>query len=232
MSMFPNAGAGGAMFGQVKERLQGAGGLGEMLPGLLGAGALGGIAGVLLSGKGMKDVAEGALKVGGGVAAGALAWNLYKKWSARRGSADNAAAPGAAVSTQPAVTAGPEPDGTLFIEALIFAARADGHIDDVEQTRINSLVAEMYPGRGVDAIIYSLLNRPIDPKALAAKVKSREEGQAVYKLSCLVMDVDHFMERAYLNALAECLDIEQAARELLERETDAARCELLASANK
>lgn len=250
MNTFFN-GSPGSVLGSVKEQLQGvmsgkAGnkgdGLGGVAPGLLGAGALGGIAGALLSGKSIKKMATGALAVGGGVAAGALVWNLYKQWSSGRGDATPVAGQGipAAVPSAPAIASsgalsgassgapygasgGAEPDGMLFLEAMVFAARADGHIDAREQARINSMVEEMMPGQGAKDAIESLLNRPIDPKALAGRVRSPQEAHAVYTLSCFMLDVDHFMERAYLDMLAQSLNIDQAARELLELDADAAK---------
>ncbi|SBV91282.1 conserved hypothetical protein [uncultured delta proteobacterium] len=242
MNTFLN-GSSSSILSSVKEQLQGAiggnsgnngGGLAGMAPGLLGAGALGGIAGALLSGKSMKKMATGALAVGGGVAAGALAWNLYKQWSSGRGDATPVAGQGipAAVPPAPAIASsgalsgtpgGAEPDGMLFLEAMIFAARADGHIDAREQARINSMVEEMMPGQGAKEAVESFLNRPIDPRTLAGRVHSPQEAHAVYKLSCLMLDVDHFMERAYLDMLAQNLNIDQVTREMLELDADAAR---------
>ena len=47
--------------------------------GLLGSAALGGLLGALFTGKSAQKIAKGALVVGGTAAAGALAWNFYKK---------------------------------------------------------------------------------------------------------------------------------------------------------
>ena len=289
MSVFSGGTLPGGLLGQVRDQVQGALGnaakgggaggmdLGGMLPGLLGAGALGGIAGVLLSGKSMKKMAKGALTVGGGVAAGALVWNLYRKWSGAR---ENAAPvensgrtgggypgqagpgagsgagfgggtlagggsgyPGAGPQGAPATSRVPqagahapqslsaapaegEPDPMLFLEAMVAAARADGVIDENEQARIRAVVEDMCPGRGADAVIAPLLNRPIDPAGLAARVRSRDEAFAVYKLSCLMLEVDHFMERAYLDALAQNLGIGAVTRTQLESEAEEARLEL------
>lgn len=244
MSMFSNTGTAAAMIGSVRERLQetfntrpdSAGNLGSMLPGLLGAGALGGIAGALLTGKSMKKVAKGALTVGGGAAAGVLLWNIYKNWTSkpqpeagRRAAAWHATGP-EAFETFPAASPAVEPDGMLFLEAMVSAARVDGHIDAEEQRRIKAMVAQLYPGRNMDSIVQPLLSRPIDPAALAARVANPDEGRAVYMLSCLILDVDHFMERAYLDELAQCLDIDRAGQRQLEREVNAAEETLAAGA--
>lgn len=206
--------------------------VGSMLPGLLGAGAVGGIAGALLSGKRMKKMAGTALTVGGGVAAGALVWNLYQKWAAgRNAAAEEPQQPAASSFTTalPQANAVVEPDSMIFLEAIFLAARADGHIDEQEQSRIQSLVKEMFPGQDMSALIETLLNRPIDPAALVRKVRSPQEGQALYRLSCFMVDVDHFMERAYLDTLAQNLKIEQSIQKELELEADTARRDMEAA---
>ena len=207
---------------------------GSMLPGLLGAGALGGIAGALLSGKSMKKAAKGALTVGGGAAAGALLWTAYKAWTSgprpeagQRAAAWHASGP-EVFETSPAVSAAAEPDGMLFLEAMVSAARADGHIDEEEPRRLRAMVAPLYPGRNMDSIVRPLLSRPIDPADLAARVGGPDEGRAVYMLSCLVLDVDHFMEPAYLDELAQCLGIDRTTQKQFEREAEAAEETLFA----
>ena len=48
---------------------------------------------------------------------------------------------------------------------------------------------------------------PLDPARIAQGVRTPEEALELYALSCAVIDVDHFMERGYLDALAEALRI-------------------------
>ena len=233
MSMFSPTGAGYSIPASVKKVLQDVlpgtasgspGGIGAALPGLLGAGVLGGIAGALLSGKGMKKIATGALTVGGGVAAGTLAWSLYRKWSAGR---EAAATPAVSQTGQAAAPAATEDDGMVFLEAMVFAARADGHMDAQERARIAAFIEKSYPGQGVDIQVETLLNGPMDLNTLAARIRTRQEAQAVYTLSCFVLDIDHFMERAYLDALAESLGLDRIMRESLEQEAEAAKRELM-----
>lgn len=206
--------------------------------GLLGAGALGGLLGTLMSGKTAKTVAKGALVVGGTAAVGALAWNFYQKWAQ-----NNAAAQGAqASSAAPAMPeAQPAPSGwsaklnpeaaapmaalppadakaLLLLEAMIFAARADGHIDQTEQQHIHNAVASMFPSKDMTSLIDGLLTKPLDPAALAAQVQSPDEAHDLYRLSCMIVDVDHFMERSYLDGLAAALSISPEQKFQLEQE--------------
>ncbi|MDE5879149.1 MAG: DUF533 domain-containing protein, partial [Desulfovibrio sp.] len=48
----------------------------------------------------------------------------------------------------------------------------------------------------------------------------------VYRLSCSVIDIDHFMERGYLDALAQSLGISNSRKGQLEAEASQARAAL------
>lgn len=191
----------------------GAGGIG----GLLGSAALGGLLGALFTGKKTKKLAQGALMVGGTAAAGALAWNFYKKWAQSSETGNAAAAPAPQAALAPA-----EDTALLLLEAMVFAARADGHIDEEEKARIQSTAASLFPGQSVPQLLEALMNAPIDPSDLAARVRDPEEGRDLYRLSCAVVDVDNFMERSYLDGLAQALGISAEERGRLEKEAQAA----------
>lgn len=220
--------------------------------GMLGAGAVGGLLGALL-GKGGRDLAGTALTLGGTAVAGTLAWNFYKKWAAQNGNGQTASpaghdpAPAAPdkwgtppASSAPAgwnfgVASRPAPaassaaqsadDGTaeLLLEAMVFAARADGHVDDTERGRINDAVRHMFPDQDVASMLDPLMERPIDPRALAGRVQSPEQARDLYRLSCAIIDTDQFMERSYLNGLAEALGIGADERERIEAEVAQAK---------
>ena len=62
------------------------------------------------------------------------------------------------------------------------------------------------------------IEQPLDPQRLAQSVKNEEEALELYFLSCAAIDIDHFMERSYLNALGDALKIPQDVREGIERD--------------
>lgn len=95
----------------------------------------------------------------------------------------------------------------LLIMALVFAAKSDGHIDATEQQRIKENVHELQLGAEAETWIQDAINQPLDPALLANGVKNEEEALEVYFLSCAVIDIDHFMEKSYLNALSQGLKI-------------------------
>lgn len=206
----------------------GADSLKQGLGGLLGAGALGGLLGVLVSGKTAKKVAKNALVLGGSAAVGALAWQYYQKWSQQKSDSTN---DGQSTSPQPApaapsAPAQPPQPALVLIEAMVFAARADGHIDEVERNRIYDTLAQMLPGQEPSLVIGDLLHKPLDPGSIAAKVTCLEEGYDIYKLSCLIVDVDHFMERSYLDGLAASLKLPPEVKFNLEQEAQALKQQL------
>lgn len=78
-----------------------------------------------------------------------------------------------------------------------------GTLTDTEKARIQSTAASLFPGQSVPQLLEALMNAPIDPGDLAARVRDPEEGRDLYRLSCAVVDVDNFMERSYLDGLAQ-----------------------------
>ncbi|MBZ7673647.1 tellurite resistance TerB family protein [Klebsiella grimontii] len=190
---------------------------------LLLPGALGGLAGLLVASKSSRKLlakyGTGALLVGGGAVAGSVLWNKYQqkmRASAQPASAD--VVPAQAPSPAPAEL---DARSERLIMALVFAAKSDGHIDDRERANIE----EQLRAANVDVqgrvLIDRALAQPLDPQSLAHGISSEQEALEVYYISCAVIDIDHFMERSYLNALGEALKLPQDVREEIERDIQA-----------
>lgn len=180
---------------------------------LLVPGALGGLAGLLLANKSSRKLltkyGTGALLVGGGAVAGSVLWNKYKD-RIRQTHQDE---PQFGQQQSPI-----DVRSRRLIMALVFAAKSDGHIDDKERQAIEQQLRDAGiegPGR---TLIQEAIDQPLDPKRLAADVKNEEEALELYFLSCAAIDVDHFMERSYLNALGDELKIPQDVREGIEQD--------------
>ncbi len=205
------------------------GGLGNV-GGLLGSAAIGGVLGALFSGKKTKKLAKNAILVGGTAAAGALAWKFYQKWSQGNAAQSNQFGdqPQTTLQSAPAAAPAPQsdvadPTALILLEAMVFAARADGHIDDEEKAYIHNAVDSLFPNQEMTAILDGFLTKPVDPMSLATKVKTPEEAQDLYRLSCAAINVDSFMERSYLDGLAKALNIEENQKNSLELEALAVR---------
>lgn len=75
----------------------------------------------------------------------------------------------------------------------------------------------MWKSKGV-CLSRKLLSSPLDPQRLAQGVRNEEEALEIYFLSCAAIDIDHFMERSYLNALGDALKIPQEVRDGIEQD--------------
>ncbi|MEH0884763.1 tellurite resistance TerB family protein [Enterobacter sp. UNJFSC 003] len=180
---------------------------------LLVPGALGGLAGLLVANKSSRKLlakyGTGALLAGGGAIAGTVLWNKYKD-KIRTAHQDE---------PQFGQHASPMDLRTeRLILALVFAAKSDGHIDDKERAAIEQQLSEAGVEEQGRSLVAQAIEQPLDPQRLAQSVKNEEEALELYFLSCAAIDVDHFMERSYLNALGDALKIPQEVREGIEQD--------------
>lgn len=186
---------------------------GQGLNKLLVPGALGGLAGLLVANKSSRKLlakyGTGALLVGGGAVAGTVLWNKYK--DRIRDTHQDEPQFGQQQSPLDVRT-------ERLILALVFAAKSDGHIDEQEQAAIESQLREAGIETQGRELVAKALEQPLDPARLAQGVKNEEEALELYFLSCAVIDIDHFMERSYLNALGDALKVPQDVREGIEQD--------------
>lgn len=180
---------------------------------LLVPGALGGLAGLLVANKSSRKLlakyGTGALLAGGGAIAGTVLWNKYKD-RVRTAHIDE---PHYGEHTSPL-----DLRTERLILALVFAAKSDGHIDDKERSAIEQQLREAGVEEKGRALVAQAIEQPLEPQRLAQSVKNEEEALELYFLSCAAIDIDHFMERSYLNALGDALKIPQDVREGIERD--------------
>ncbi|ENG2947336.1 tellurite resistance TerB family protein [Enterobacter cloacae] len=183
-------------------------GLSKLVPG-----ALGGLAGLLVANKSSRKLlakyGTGALLAGGGAIAGTVLWNKYKD-RVRTAHSDE---PDYGQHTSPL-----DLRTERLILALVFAAKSDGHIDDKERSAIEQQLREAGVEEQGRTLVAQAIEQPLDPQRLAQSVKNEEEALELYFLSCAAIDIDHFMERSYLNALGDALKIPQDVRDGIERD--------------
>lgn len=197
---------GGAMSGG---RGASGGGMGE----ILGPAVLGGLISAILPGK-----SGGMMRVGGSTALATLLWNKYKDRvmpSAPQPQASPARPQAAAAGTDffSATSAStPNPVLIRLIRAMVFAAKSDGHIDDNEKQAINTRLSQMGAGPELAKIASNAINEPLDPALVAAGVSDPEEAMTIFVASCSVINLDHFMENSYIDALAVALGIPVEAK--------------------
>lgn len=186
---------------------------GGSLNGLLGPAMLGGLAGALLTSKAARGIAGGALLAG----TGAAIWNTLKNRMQENSATQAAYAPPAQQAAGALPSSPPQERAERLVRALVFAAKSDGHIDEKEQAAIYDNLKKLDMGADAQALVTKALSEPLDPALIADGVKNADEALEVYALSCAVVDIDHFMERSYLDALASALKIPADVKGELEK---------------
>ncbi len=177
----------------------------------LGKGAIaGGLLGVLLTGGGRRLLGTG-LKVGGAALIGGLAYQAYNDW--KNGKDPKAATPEAL----------PAPDGTGFlpadeaaanalavklVQAMVSAAKADGHVTPDERARIDEALDRGGLEAEAAALLRAELDAPVDVRRIAALATTEEEAAEIYAASLLVAGEQSLEEKGYLAMLAAALNLE------------------------
>jgi uncharacterized membrane protein YebE (DUF533 family) len=105
-----------------------------------------------------------------------------------------------------------------LITALVFAAKSDGHIDDHERANIEAQLRAANIDVQARVLIDQALAQPLDPQRLAEGIVDPQEALEIYYVSCAVIDIDHFMERSYLNALGDALALPKDVRADIEQD--------------
>lgn len=178
----------------------------------LGKGAIaGGILGILMTGSGRKILGTGA-KVGGAALIGGLAYKAYEDWKA-----------GKSAVPEPGPLALPQPEGTLFLpsdpvlandlsarllQAMVAAAKADGHVTPEERIRIDTQLDTLGLGPEASAMIAAELDSPLDAGRIAALARNEEEATEIYAASLLTVDPNGAAEKGYLAMLAARLNLD------------------------
>ncbi|MFG6175813.1 tellurite resistance TerB family protein [Halomonas sp. THAF12] len=180
----------------------------------LGGGALG----LLLGSKRGRKLGGKALKYGAIAGVGMLAW---KAWQGSRGGASGDAAAEGAPLEDLQGEAG-EQRSLALLQAMIMAARADGHIDERER----ALITEQIDAIGADDELHAWMERqlsaPLDALALSRQADSPQAAREMYLTSVAVIDEENPMERAWLDQLASGLGLDENVKRSLEREAEAA----------
>lgn len=198
--------------------------LGKYATGAVAGGALA----LLLGSKRGRGLGGTALKYGSAAALGALAWNVYREWQAKQG---GAATPNPTPNPSPASPAAPaapasfaqlpapaqEDHSWAMLQAMISAARADGHMDERERSLVEAELHRLEADPALRARVDAELRRPVDPAEVAARADTPEKAAELYLASVIVCDSTSTMERAYLDALAAALQLPPTLKSELER---------------
>ncbi len=197
-------------------------GLGSLLSGAAGGGLAAGAIGLLLGNKKARKYGGKALTYGGLAALGVMAWKAYSNWQQQQG----AVSPSAGESPQTVDRLPPaqaEQHSHAILQAVIAAAKADGHIDERERQLIDAEVAKLSQDPQLLQWVDRELHQPLDPAAVARAAQTPEMAAEMYLASLLLVDEQSFMERAYLDELARQLRLDPALRGELDRQVQQAQ---------
>lgn len=197
-------------------------GLGSLLSGAAGGGLAAGAIGLLLGNKKARKYGGKALTYGGLAALGVMAWKAYSNWQQQQG----AVSPSASESPQTVDRLPPqqaEQHSHAILQAVIAAAKADGHIDERERQLIDAEVAKLSQDPQLLQWVDRELHQPLDPAAVARAAQTPEMAAEMYLASLLLVDEQNFMERAYLDELARQLRLDPALRGELDRQVQQAQ---------
>lgn len=192
--------------------------------------AAGAIAGLLLGTKTGRKLTGSALKVGGLAAIAGLGYQAYKNYQA--GKAPESSEP----SAQPPLALPPPDSGfhpespvndqafaLVLVRAMVAAARADGHIDDVERGRILGKIAGAGLGSDAEGFLESELSRPVDLDGLIAAAVTPEQKVEFYTASRLAIEPDTRAERGYLDLLVGRLELDDTLVDHIDATVTAAK---------
>jgi uncharacterized membrane protein YebE (DUF533 family) len=176
----------------------------------LGKGAIaGGLLGVLLTQGGRRMLGTG-LKIGGMAAIGGLAYKAYEDWKNGRSGDDATALPAPEGSAfRPDDGDAADELATHILQAMIAAAKADGHVTPEERAAIDSQLPQLGLGPDALALIAAELDAPLDVGRIAALARTEAEATQLYAASLLVVDETKPAEKGYLAMLAARMNLDQ-----------------------
>jgi uncharacterized membrane protein YebE (DUF533 family) len=184
--------------------------------------AAGGALGLLLGTRRGRSMGGSLLKYGGVAALGALAYKMYQEHQAQQGK-PAPATPGAAAPTFEALPApAQEQHARAMLKAMIAAAKSDGHLDERERGLVQGELTRLQADAETRRWVEAELARPIDPAEVASAAQGPEMAAEMYLASLLVVDDRSTMERAYLDALARELRLDEGLKAQLEAKALAA----------
>lgn len=185
-----------------------------MLSGL-GKGAL--VAGVLTALLGTdagRRVTGTTVKLGSLAALGGLSYQAYQRWQ----TAQAGEVPALGQPLHELTGAEANRRSQTLLQAIIAAAKADGHIDDQERAQIQAQINHL--GLATDAVAFfqAEIEKPLSIPEIAQAVTSPEEAMEVYLASRMIINVQNDQEKVYLSDLASQLKLDSGLVKTLEEE--------------
>ncbi|MNH11868.1 Inner membrane protein YebE [compost metagenome] len=143
-----------------------------------------------------------------------IAYKAYGNWQAKQG----AAVQGEPQTLDRLPPAQAEQHSQAILKALVAAAKSDGHVDERERALIEGEFVKLSSDQELQHWLHAELNKPLDPADVARAASTPEMAAEMYIASVMLVDEEHFMERAYLDELARQLKLDPALKSELENQ--------------
>ncbi|MDR5876043.1 tellurite resistance TerB family protein [Vreelandella gomseomensis] len=205
-------------FGGGSQGAKGGGSGGVDMKSLLGGGAMG----MLVGSKRGRKLGGKALKYGAIAGVGVLAWKAWQSSQASKNASGESQASAEGERVDVLDGEYQERRSLELLQAMIMAARADGHIDEQEQALITEQIDELGADQDMHNWVERQLKAPLDAQALASEADSPQAAREMYLISVAVTDEQNPMERAWLDQLASALDLSKEMTAELERQAQQA----------
>lgn len=196
----------GALPPEARQR-QAPGGSGQLVTGALVGGVLGLLAGNKRARKLVGKTAGTALKLGGLAAVAAIGYTAWQRHRGAVGSglqlppADSRFAPALAPGGEDRLARG-------LMVAMIQGAKADGHVDADEHSRIFGQITALGLDTDAKAFVMDELAAPADVTRVTEHAASPEIAAELYAAAFLAMDPDTPQERLFLTRLQAALRLD------------------------
>ncbi len=189
----------------------------------------GALAAAILGSKTGRKLAGNVAAIGGVAAIAGLGYLAYRNYQSGQ-SPQVAPKPAPELLTPPADSAFHPQSPALsndfalkLIQAMIAAAKADGHIDEKERANIMDKVQVSGLDTEAERFLEKELADPLDIDALVAAARTEEQKVEIYTASRLAIEADTRAERGYLDLLAGRLGLPDALVEHIESTVLAAK---------
>ncbi|MCK7545443.1 tellurite resistance TerB family protein [Marinobacter bryozoorum] len=179
------------------------------LKSLLGGGALG----LMVGSKRGRKMGGKAIKYGALAGIGVLAWKAYQNYQSGSGADASQGQPLEHLQGQAR-----EQRGLEILQAMIMAARADGHIDANERAVLTQEIEKLGADDELQVWVQQQFDAPLDADVLALQADSPQAAREIYLVSAVIIDDQNPMERAWLDQLANALKLPPTLTKELDRQ--------------
>ena len=179
----------------------------------IGSAALSGGALASLMGSRRRGIGGRISRLSSMAALAGIAYRAYGEWQRQK-----QGQPGSFQSFDQLPPAEAERHSQAVLQAIIAAAKADGHIDDLEREMIERQLANDPNDRELQQWLNQELRKPLDPREIARAAQTPELAAEIYTASLAIADERNAREQQYLDELARHMQIPPDLKATLERE--------------